>query len=125
MVTEICIDDVIVGKCFEAKKPKSVGFPPLIDDRQVKWISLDRDRIQFDSPSVGFGRKYPTVSMASFLKWAGRDITNLMPKDEWRSMERVTAGYALFSPSTQDYEVSKNYGSDISTLARLIEAGEL
>ena len=76
--------ELIVGHVYEAKRPKSVGvFEPLMNDRQIKWIYFDQ--VQYDSPSVAFGRKYPTVSKEAFLKWAGRDITQEMPPGKWRS----------------------------------------
>lgn len=84
-MAEITSEDLVIGKCFEAKKPSKVGFPPLINDRQVIWIDSARDVVQYDSPSIGFGRKYRSVSMESFLKWAGRDVTGLMPGGEWRT----------------------------------------
>lgn len=39
--------------------------------------------------------------------------------------DRFLASYSLCTPSTQKEEPGKNYGADISTLARMIEAGEL
>lgn len=41
-------------------------------------------QVQYDSPSLKPGKKYPTVTLAKFLKWAGKDITDIMPKGEWR-----------------------------------------
>ena len=75
--------ELIVGHVYEAKRPKSVGmFEPLINDRQIKWIGFEE--VQYDSPTVGLGRRYPRVSKEAFLKWAARDITKEMPPDEWR-----------------------------------------
>ena len=37
----------------------------------------------------------------------------------------ITEGYALYSPTTPDEENTKNYGAEISTLAKLIEADKL
>ena len=74
---------LIDGHVYEAKRPKSVGmFEPLINDRQIKWIGFEE--VQYDSPTVGFGRSYPRVSKEAFLKWAARDITKEMPPGEWR-----------------------------------------
>lgn len=42
------------------------------------------DGLQYDSPSVRQGRKYPKISIAKFLKWAEADITETMPKGKWR-----------------------------------------
>jgi len=68
------------GHVYEAKKPKVVGF--YYDDRQILHIGLNA--IQYDSPTVAPGKKYPSVSKEKFAKWAGRDITDEMPKGEWR-----------------------------------------
>ncbi len=43
------------------------------DDREVLWVSPDRDRVQYDSPSVSLGRLLPTVSMDKFLRWVGEE----------------------------------------------------
>ena len=76
--------ELIVGHVYEAKRPRSVGlFEPLMNDRQIKWISFNE--VQYDSPTVGLGRRYPRASKEAFLKWAARDITKEMPPGEWRS----------------------------------------
>lgn len=41
-------------------------------------------KVQYDSPSVKPGKNYPTITLTKFLKWAGKDITDTMPKGEWR-----------------------------------------
>ena len=76
--------ELIVGHVYEAKRPKSVGvFEPLMNDRQIRWIGFDQ--VQYDSPTVAPGRKYPIVSKEAFLKWVARDITQEMPPGKWRS----------------------------------------
>lgn len=76
--------ELIVGHVYEAKRRKSVGlFEPLMNDRQIRWVGVNQ--VQYDSPTVAHGRKYPTVSKEAFLKWAARDITKEMPPGEWRS----------------------------------------
>ncbi len=76
--------DIIVGHTYSSKRPKGVGlFPTLMDDRQVKWTG-NGIHVQYDSPTVRMGRNYPTTTMEKFLKWADRDITDEMPKGEWR-----------------------------------------
>ncbi|VVC84936.1 transposase [Sideroxydans sp. CL21] len=73
------------------------------------------------------GRGYSFEALRAKILFAegAHQIVKPRPKFERKSAERFLASYALYSPSTQEYEVSKNFGSDISTLARLIEAGEL
>ncbi len=41
--------------------------------------------VQFDSPSVRLGRKQPMIPATKFLKWARRNVTDLLPKGEWAS----------------------------------------
>lgn len=71
------------GRCYRAKKPRNAdGF---FDDRQIIWIGGDqRQRIQYDGPSVKLGQSRPTVSRSDFLKWAERDVTDELPASEWK-----------------------------------------
>ena len=62
------------GKYYRAKKPVRCldgGF----NDRRILWVSRDGTQVQYDSPSVGNGRRYPTVPLEKFLKWVGKEIT--------------------------------------------------
>ena len=81
-MTELVIK---VGRTYAAKRLSVVGFPPLVNDRQVIWMDSLGIELQYDSPTVGIGRKYPRVSVESFAKWAKEDVTDQMPKGEWRS----------------------------------------
>ena len=74
--------ELIVGHVYSAKRPKALGFPPLLNDRQIKWIGMFE--VQYDSPSVAMGRKYPRISKEKFLAWAKEDVTMLCPEGEWR-----------------------------------------
>lgn len=76
--------DLITGHVYEAKRKKECGdiFNPVWNDRQIVWIGPFL--VQYDSPTVTNGRKYPTVSIDAFLKWAKRDVTEDMPKGDWR-----------------------------------------
>ncbi len=73
--------DIKVNQVYRAKKPKLVGSVlfPFVDDRQVIWLGVDE--VQYDSPAVKNGRKYPKVSMEKFLQWAGENVTTKMPDD--------------------------------------------
>lgn len=76
-------EDLKVGKVFSAKRRTVVGiFEPLLNDRQIK--SVNHIEVQYDSPSVKNGRHFPKVKIEAFLKWAKEDITEDMPKGEWR-----------------------------------------
>lgn len=80
--------ELIVGHTYEAKRPKKIGVvDPLMDDRMIVWIGLAE--VQYDSPSVRFGRRLPKVSKEAFLRWAGRDVTNEMPRSEWRAVNAM------------------------------------
>lgn len=73
---------LVVGGVYRAKKPKGVGpFPALYNDRQIKYLGLDE--VQYDSPSVKTGSRYPKISREKFLNWAGRDVTNSLPEGDW------------------------------------------
>lgn len=76
--------ELIVGHVYSAKRPNTHGFnEPLLNDRQIVWIGIAE--VQYDSPSVGFGRTYPKVSHDAFRRWAKEDITGQMPANgEWR-----------------------------------------
>lgn len=90
-MTELTVEDLKVGHVYSAKRPQTYGFPCLLGDRQILWIGMIYDNkegfvqgLQYDSPSVKDGRHYPKISVTKFLKWAEADITEIMPKGEWR-----------------------------------------
>jgi hypothetical protein len=66
--------DIKLGAFYRAKKPRKL-FDGGYDDRKVLWISNDKRSVQYDSPTIGLGRHYPTVPIDKFLKWVGREIT--------------------------------------------------
>jgi hypothetical protein len=75
-----------VGTCYRSKKPRSVGlFSRLVDDRQIVWLGIDQ--VQYDSPTVKRGRKFPIVSRGAFLKWAGKVVE--LPNGEWADFDEV------------------------------------
>lgn len=78
--------DIIVGHVYSAKR-KQVSLSGFLNDREVRWISVDRSEVQYDSPApfVKIGAKLPTVSMERFLKGIVADVTDECPSDgEWR-----------------------------------------
>lgn len=76
--------ELIAGHIYEAKRPAAIGIiNPLINDRQIVWVGLLE--VQYDSPSVAMGRRFPRVTHEAFRKWAKRDITAEMPEGEWRT----------------------------------------
>ena len=62
-------------KYYRAKKPRRI-YDGGYNDRHVLWISKDGRSIQYDSPSIGIGRSYPTIPIEKFLAWVGKEITN-------------------------------------------------
>lgn len=62
--------EIKVGKTYRGKRAYKTVFSDLYDDRTVLWVSEDRLRVQYDSPAVRIGRRYPTVSMEKFCRWA-------------------------------------------------------
>jgi hypothetical protein len=89
--TPLTAADIKVGRVYAAKRPASVGFyDPLVNDRSVLYIDSFGERVQYDSPTVAFGRKQPIVTMAQFLNWAKADVTDQCPEGEWRSARATT-----------------------------------
>lgn len=84
------IEDLKVGRVYRAKRPRVVHTlgGSYINDRQILSISPFEETIQYDSPKVGFGSKYPVISVEKFLKWAAKDITDDLPPDEWEEYKR-------------------------------------
>jgi hypothetical protein len=83
--------DIKVGRTYEAKRIALVSSENLANDRQVLYVNLHMTEVQYDSPTVRGGAAYPVLSMEKFLKWARRDVTNLMPKGDWRTSSHVKA----------------------------------
>ncbi len=47
-------------------------------------MNEDKTKVQYDSPTIGNGRHYPTTTMEKFLKWAGKEIT----KEEYLEVKK-------------------------------------
>ena len=75
---------IAVGRTYRAKKPANCGG--YINDRQVLWSN--GEVVQYDGPAVANGRKYPKVTMDDFKAWAGKDVTDSLPKGEWAPFPR-------------------------------------
>lgn len=82
-------NDIQVRHCYEAKRIAFVSGANLANDRQVIYINQSRTEVQYDSPTVKDGANYPVVPMEKFVKWARRDVTDLMPKGDWRTYSGV------------------------------------
>ena len=78
------VDDLKVGHVYSAKRPARCGpWAELLNDRQVIWVGLME--VQYDSPTLANGRRYPRVSKEKFLAWAKADVTDQMPPNrDWR-----------------------------------------
>lgn len=76
---------LVVGRVYRGKRIRNCGG--LVNDRVIKWMGVDS--VQFDSPSVAFGRRYPVVSRSQFLSWAGRDVTDELPAGLWADYPSV------------------------------------
>lgn len=57
------IEDLKVGRVYRAKRPRVVHTlgGSYINDRQILYISPFEETIQYDSPKVGFGSRYPVI----------------------------------------------------------------
>lgn len=75
--------DIIKGHIYRAKKPKRARSiaGDFFNDRSVLYVS--EHSVQYDSPTLGFGRRYPTISREKFEAWAGSDVTEGYPEGEW------------------------------------------
>ena len=76
--------NIELGHVYRAKKPKRISLfmaPDFYDDRQVKYVSATQ--VQYDSPTVRNGRKYPTIDRAKFEAWSGSDVTDGYPEGDW------------------------------------------
>lgn len=73
--------EVVAGRVYRAKKPAHSNG--CVNDRQVLWVGADGTLVQYDSPSVGYGRSYPTVTMGAFITWAGSDVTDIYKGRDW------------------------------------------
>jgi len=82
-VTTIEVGHVYRGKNLYQTRE---GF---VNDRGVLWISDDGQTVQYDSPSVRMGGRYPKVSREAFLNWAGSDVTDELPAAEWATWESI------------------------------------
>ncbi len=76
-------EDLKVGHVYSAKKPQVTGlFTSFWNDRQIRWIG--ESTVQYDSPTLKQGYKYPRIKIAAFLRWAKEDVTKDTPKGDWR-----------------------------------------
>ena len=71
-----------VGRCYRAKRPAMAGLH--VNDRSILYISPSGELVQYDSPSVPNGRKYPTIKHEKFEAWASHDVTDELPTGEWQ-----------------------------------------
>lgn len=87
VMTDLTKADLRVGNIYAAKRPNKIyiGFDEYWNDRQI--IYLSDHSVQYDGPSVAFGRNYPTVSIEKFLKWVKDDVTAQVKDGEWRRAE--------------------------------------
>ena len=78
------------GHIYRAKKPKRVILfmapHDFFDDRQVVYVGPTQ--VQYDSATVQNGRKYPKIDRAKFEAWAGSDVTENYPKDDWAEWKK-------------------------------------
>lgn len=77
------------GQVWRAKKPANSGG--LINDRVILRIVPFMGTLQYDGPAVGFGRRYPSITIAAFEKWASREVSAELPKDEWQRWDFLDA----------------------------------
>lgn len=75
--------EIKVGRTYRAKRPRAAGtvIQPLVNDRTVLWFNVTH--VQYDSPSVSFGRHFPKTTIEKFFAWASHDVTDELPQGEY------------------------------------------
>lgn len=69
---------LVEGGIYRAKKPSQTGFG-YVNDRVI--LRLWEKTLQYDSPSIGSGRHYSTITIEKFVAWAGEKID--IPGRDW------------------------------------------
>ena len=56
-------------------------------DKPAKNIETVWDyMVQYNSPSVKFGKHYPSIPASKFIKWAAKNVTDILPENgDWAS----------------------------------------
>lgn len=85
----LTVNDLKRGHVYSAKKPQAGVFNQMVNDRQILHINLLEKIVQYDSPTIRIGRKYPKVSIDAFLKWADKDITDQLQANCWRTLSQL------------------------------------
>ena len=85
-MSQLTKNDLIVGRIYSAKRKLPCCFPPLLNDRQIIW--MNGDSLKYDSPTVGFCKHYPLITVEKFLKWAKEDVTDQTTNGKWREYKR-------------------------------------
>ena len=113
--------EIKVGHTYRAKRPRPAGtiISPLVNDRTVTWFS--RSHVQYDSPSVSFGRHYPTVTIEKFRAWASHDVTDELPRvstprGQLKGRHSMSVGIAIINRPTV---AAINAGKSLSGCMRL------
>mgnify|MGYP000129276497 CR=1 FL=1 len=79
--------EILRGHIYRAKRPKpSGGFFAVFDDRVVVYVTPTQ--VQYDSPTVRQGRKFPAVDRTKFETWVGTDVTEGYPLSGWAEWVR-------------------------------------
>ncbi len=83
-MNELTADNIQANHVYSAKNHRRNGHGEY-NDRMVIWVSPTRLYVQYDASTLGFGRRYPRVTMEKFVKWAEADVTDATPKHGWRT----------------------------------------
>lgn len=68
-------------------------FEKQFPEQNAKLVETIWDySVQYDSPSVKFGQKHPSIQAEKFIKWAQSDVTDILPKNgDWASEIKIKA----------------------------------
>lgn len=77
------VNQLKVGHTYSAKRLKPYGmFFTVYNDMMIIW--MNDTHVQYDSPTIIFGKHYPIVTIDKFLSLTKEDVTDIMPKGDWR-----------------------------------------
>lgn len=72
--------ELIVNHIYRAKKPGHTSSGS-VNDRMI--IYMGPTTVQYDSPALRNGMRYPLIPKEKFLAWAGEDVTEGYPDGDW------------------------------------------
>lgn len=76
-----CRPPLILNHIYRAATPRQVGWH--VNDRMIIYMDMMGWKLQYDSPSIRSGSRYPSVTVEDFLLWMSEDVTEGYPDGDW------------------------------------------